>query len=115
VQAGGNNTYSVKDFIYGTNGMLSQESLPYFASSSARTSATSTLALFTTYLYGALKRATSTANAVGITSYSFAPWRTRVTDPNGNPKDFYKDAYGKVMPELDVLAYRAAEPHVQGV
>ena len=62
----------------------------------ARSRATSTAALFTTTLYDALKRATSTANAVGTTSMAYAPWRTKITDPNGNPKDLYRDAFGNL-------------------
>ena len=48
--------FAVKDYLYDSAGLLSQGSLPYFASSTARCSATSTAALFTSYGYDALKR-----------------------------------------------------------
>jgi hypothetical protein len=47
--AQGTNTYAVKDQTYNNLGLLNTESLPYFASSTSRSSATSTSALFTTW------------------------------------------------------------------
>jgi RHS repeat-associated protein len=92
-QAAGNNTYAVKDYLYNSAGVLFEESLPYFASSTARSAATSTAALFTTRAYDALRRETSTVTSVGTTGYAYTPWQTRVTDPNGTLKDLVRDAY----------------------
>ncbi len=92
-QTGGNNTYSVKDYVFGTNGMLVQESLPYFSSSTARTTATSTSALFVTYAHDGLKRVATTTNAIGSITYAYSPWKTIVTDLNAISKHLYRDAY----------------------
>ncbi len=94
VQAAGNNTYAIKEYVYGSAGQLSHESLPYFASSTARTSALATSSLlYIAYHYDALRRASSTVTSVGTTQYTYTPWKTRVTDAKGNQKDMLRDAY----------------------
>src|SRR5207249_127490 len=95
-QAEGNNTYVVKDWTYNNVGLLNSESLPYFASSTARSSATSTRQLFTNYTYDALQRTLTVANAVGTTTNSYDRWAVTTTDANGTPKDFTKDSYGNL-------------------
>jgi RHS repeat-associated protein len=94
--AEGTNTYTVKDWTYNTLGLLGEESLPYFASSTSRSTATSTDALFTTYTYDALQRISTTTNAVGATGNVYTGWTLTTTDPNGNIKDYVKDAYGNL-------------------
>ncbi len=92
-QAEGTNTYAVKDWTYNNLALINSESLPYFASSSSRGSATSTSALFTTYTYDALQRVSTTTNAVGSTGNAYNGWTLSVIDPNGKIKDYIKDAY----------------------
>jgi YD repeat-containing protein len=93
----GNNTYAIKDWTYNNAGLLNTESLPYLASSSARTSATSTSQLFTSYTYDALKRVLTTTNAVGTTGNAYNAWTVTTTDANGKLKDYAKDAYGNLV------------------
>ena len=39
----------------------------------------------------------TTTNAVGSSSNAYVNWKTTVTDPNGNKKDLYHDAYGNLV------------------
>ena len=102
-QWGGTNTFAVRDYAYNGAGLLARESLPYFASSSARTTATSTTALFTSYLYDALGRATSSATIVGTTTYARSPWQLRTVDPNGEEKRVTYDAYQNLASVIEYL------------
>ncbi len=102
-QAGGNNTYAVRDFGYNAGGLLLRESLPYFASSSARTSASGSTHLFTTHGYDALRRPTSTNTNVGSTLFSYVPWQVTTTDMNGNPKTLMYDAYQNLTNVLEFV------------
>lgn len=95
-QADGVNTYAVKDRAYDSLGLLQKETVPYFSSSTARTTATTSSAVYTTYAYDALGRATTTANSVGTTTNSYVNWRTITTDARGKSKDLYKDAFGNL-------------------
>jgi RHS repeat-associated protein len=95
--AEGLSTYKVADRIYDSRGLLQKESLPYFASDSARTAATTTAALFTSYAYDPLQRPLTITNAVGSTSNTYANWKTTVTDPRGKNKDQYADAQGNLV------------------
>jgi RHS repeat-associated protein len=90
------NVFSVRDFIYNDIGLVDQESLLYFSSGSARTSATTTGALFTTYAYDPLKRVSSAATVVGTTTHAYDDWTITATDPNGNNKKLTNDAYGRL-------------------
>jgi RHS repeat-associated protein len=90
-------TYAVTDESYNPLGLVHQQSFPYFASGTIRTAATTTGALFTTYTYDPLERPLTVTNAVGITSYAYANWKTTITDPRGTPKDEYDDAYGNLV------------------
>jgi RHS repeat-associated protein len=92
--------FETKDLAYNNIGLLQQESLPYFSSSSANTTATTVAALFTTYTYDALQRTVTTANAVGTTTRAYVNWKTTVTDANGKTKDLINDAYGNLT-EVD--------------
>jgi RHS repeat-associated protein len=106
--AKGNNTYSVKDWTYNTVGLLKSESLPYFASSSARASVSSTANLFTTYTYDGLQRKTAVVNSVGTTSNAYDRWTVTTTDPNDNFKDYTKDAYGNLATVAEYYATSSA-------
>jgi YD repeat-containing protein len=75
---------------------LYRESLPYFSTGTASTTATSTAALFATTVYDPLYRVTGVGTAVGSTTNAYDDWTTTVTDPNGNVKSLYSDAYGNL-------------------
>lgn len=106
--AQGNNTYVVKDIIFNTQGLLQQESLPYFASSTARSATTSTAALYTSYLYDYLQRPTKVTTVVGSTTSVYSNWKVTTTDANGNPKDTIKDAFGNLAAVVEHLATTTA-------
>jgi len=89
--------FNVRDFIYTQNDLLLKESLPYFSSGSARTVATTTLALYTIYNYDAMKRVISAQSVVGTTTNNYDDWTTTVTDAKGKVKNLYKDAYGNLV------------------
>jgi len=88
--------YKVGDKTYNNIGLLQKESLPYFMSSSTQSSATGTSALYAVYAYDPLGRVLTMSNAVGTTTYAYANWKITTTDPNGNTKDIYDDAYGNL-------------------
>jgi RHS repeat-associated protein len=92
----GESFYSVHDLTYNNRGLLDTESVPYFSYGSSKTTATTTSALFTTYSYDALDRASSVANAAGTTNYAYSHWKTTITDPNSHPKRLTKDTYGNL-------------------
>jgi len=89
--------YKVSDQLYNNVGLVQKQSLPYFASSSTKSTPTTTAALFTTFSYDPLGRVITTADAVGTTTNYYNNWKTTVTDPNGNQKDTYHDAYGNLV------------------
>jgi RHS repeat-associated protein len=107
-QAKGNNNYSVKDWTYNNVGLLKSESLLYLASSSARSSATTTSKLFTNHTYDGLQRKTTTVNSVGTTSNAYDRWTITTTDPNGNFKDYTKDAYDNLATVAEYSATSSA-------
>jgi RHS repeat-associated protein len=92
--------YETKDVSYNNVGLVGQESLPYFSSGASSTTATTAPALFTTYVYDALQRVKTGANAVGTTTKAYVNWKIIITDPNGNKKDLKYDAYGNLI-EVD--------------
>jgi len=94
------NNYKVSDRAYNTIDVLQKESLPYIATGTAKTSATTTATLFTNYTYDALKRVLTIGNAVGTTTVAYANWKVTTTDANGKKKDAIKDAYGDLV-EVD--------------
>jgi RHS repeat-associated protein len=89
--------YKVSDEAYNNVGLVQQQSLPYFASSSAQSAPTATTALFTTFTYDPLGRVLTTTNAVGTVSNKYVNWKTTTTDANGNQKDLYHDAFGNLV------------------
>jgi RHS repeat-associated protein len=104
----GTNTYAVKDWSYNNVGLLGSESFFYFASSSARTSATSTPQLFTNYFYDPLQRAATTTTSVSTTTNAYNAWTVTTTDPNGNTKDHIKDAYGNLATVVERIGATSA-------
>ncbi len=91
------NNISVKDFVYNNRGLLQKESLPYFSSGTAKTTATADNTLYSTYSYDPLTRITSTANAVGTITNAYDDWKVTTTDAKGTQKDLYKDAYDRLI------------------
>jgi YD repeat-containing protein len=89
-------TYVAFDKLYNAAGELSSQTLPYFSTGSSLTSAASSSALYTNYTYDALQRVLTVANAVGTTANAYSKWTTTTTDPNGNIKDYWKDAFGNL-------------------
>jgi RHS repeat-associated protein len=90
-------TYKVTDLSYNNVNLLAEESLPYFASSSAKAAATTTVSLFTTYTYDPLQRTLTTTNAVGTTTDTYGNWEVTITDPRGKQKNEFNDAYGNLV------------------
>ncbi|MFA6096302.1 MAG: LamG-like jellyroll fold domain-containing protein [Candidatus Paceibacterota bacterium] len=91
------NMYSVSDLVYNNRGLLQKESLLYFSTGLARTSATTDNALYSTYVYDPLERMTSTTNAVGTITSAYDDWKVTTTDAKGTLKTLYKDAYGNLI------------------
>lgn len=96
-QAENANTYAVRDWTYNTRGLLASESLPYFASGSARSGVASSSSLFTNYAYDALKRITTLSNTLGDTTNAYDQWAVTTTDAENNVKVFAKDAYDNLI------------------
>ena len=88
--------YVVRDFKYGDNGLLRQESLPYFGTSSPRIHPTYLAPLYTTYTYDPQDRISAIKTSVGTTSTSYNQWGQTFTDALGKAKDFTYDAYGRL-------------------
>ena len=89
--------YKVTDESYTDTGFVAEQSLPYFSASSTKSGATTTAALFAVYAYDPLGRVVTTATAVGTTTNVYANWKVTTTDPNGDVKDTYDDAYGNLV------------------
>ncbi|MCK9351296.1 MAG: SpvB/TcaC N-terminal domain-containing protein [Candidatus Paceibacterota bacterium] len=96
-QSEGSNTYAVRDVSFNDRGLIEKESLPYFASSTARTSATAETNLYATYTYDPLGRVTEILNAVGSTTNAYDDWKVTTTDARGKQKILTKDAYGNLV------------------
>ncbi|MCP1846752.1 MULTISPECIES: glycine-rich domain-containing protein [unclassified Bradyrhizobium] len=90
-------TYIASDRTYNPAGLLASASLPYFSSNASSTAATTTSALFTSTTYDALQRPLTVVNAVGTTTNAYGKWTTTTTDPNGNVKDYWSDAFGNLV------------------
>jgi RHS repeat-associated protein len=90
------NTFVTTDRVYNERGELKRESLPYFSTGSASTTATTNGNLLSTYTYDTLGRPKTIANAVGTTTYAYDQWETVVTDANGKPKDLHHDGFNRL-------------------
>ena len=66
------------------------------AGPSGSTAATALSNLYTNYTYDALQRVTKIADANGNTTNSYYKWEKTATDPNGNIKDYWSDAFGNL-------------------
>lgn len=91
-QVEGNNNYAVKDYSYNSQGLVSQESLPYFSAGAnfATFTANQNLNIYTTY--DALNRPLKITNALGDTIYEYDRWDTKITDAEENYKIYSRDA-----------------------
>ncbi|MDB5225183.1 MAG: hypothetical protein JWL87_135 [Candidatus Adlerbacteria bacterium] len=101
-------TFAVRDWKYDRRGLMSSESLPYFASGSSRSSATSIGTLYTNYLYDPLQRAVGVGTAVGTTTNAYDQWKTTTTDANDKAKEYTKDARGNL---ISVVEYLSGTPY----
>ncbi|MBI4992655.1 MAG: VCBS repeat-containing protein [Candidatus Magasanikbacteria bacterium] len=97
------NNFSVKDFAYNKLGMVQAETLAYSSVGSAQTSPTTNTNLFTYYTYDALKRVKTITNAVGATSNNYSNWKVSTTDVKGNTKDYYNDAFGRLIQVVEKI------------
>lgn len=95
------NQYVLKDSVFGDNGLLHKETLPYFGNGSARSTATTTADLFSEYSYDAMARIASTTNTVGTTHIGRDQWKETVTDVLGNEKASTYDAYGRLAEVIE--------------
>lgn len=89
--------FSVKDFTYNKLGLVQSETLAYFSAGSGYTPPTTNTKLYTNYTYDALKRVETIANAVGTTFNNYFNWKVSTTDAKGNTKDYYHDAFGRLI------------------
>jgi RHS repeat-associated protein len=96
-EAEDSNIYATRDLVYGTLGQLWKETLPYFSTGSASTTAATSTALYSEYGYDALKRLTAATNTLGVAKTAYDDWKVTTTDADGKSKDVYKDAYGQVV------------------
>jgi RHS repeat-associated protein len=103
-EAEDSNTFSVKDTVYNNVEQVHKESLPYFASGSANSSATTTADLLTTYSYDPLTRVTTLVNAIGTVTNAYDDWKHSITDLRGKTKHLYQDAYGRLVKVEEINA-----------
>ena len=89
-------TYVVRDWVYGDDGILTRESLPYLAEDGDNDPATDEDALYADYAYDPLGRLASRQDAAGETTTAHDQWNETVTDANGIVKEFQRDAYGRL-------------------
>jgi hypothetical protein len=97
-------TYIAKDKVYGTGGVLAGETLPYFSSGSAWTSALGSGPLYVSYGYDALRRVMSIENTLGTETHAFDQWREKTTDREGHLKDLIVDAYGNLANVVEYVS-----------
>jgi RHS repeat-associated protein len=89
--------YATRDFAYNNLGLIQKESLPYFSSSTAQTTATTTAALYTTYTYDPLYRVLTLGTATGNITNSYDDWKQTITDQRSKVKNLYRDAYNNLV------------------
>lgn len=89
--------YTVKDFIYNDIGKIEKESLPYFSSGTARTTATTNNYLYNNFTYDPLGRVKTMVNSLGTTTNTYDQWETITTDPKSVAKDTHHDAYNRLI------------------
>ena len=91
------NAYAVTNYVYGPDGLLLRESLPYFETGLAQTPKTTESNLYTEYGYDALGRNITVSSVVGTTTTNYDDWNEVVTNALGVEKEFLYDAYGRLM------------------
>jgi YD repeat-containing protein len=91
------NTYATTDHVFNGAGEEASTSLPYFSSGSSFTSPTTNATLYNNLYFDPFQRVTTASNANGSTNNTYYQWRTTTTDPNGNIKDYGKDAFGNLV------------------
>lgn len=91
------NNYAVTDIVYNNLEQIFKQSLPYFSSSTAKTSPASDSTLYSTSAYDPMLRVVSVTNAVGAITNTYDDWKLTVTDANGNTKNLYKDAFDNLI------------------
>jgi RHS repeat-associated protein len=89
--------FAARDLVYDSRGLLQKESLPYFSSGAAKTTATTTSSLYSTYAYDPMSRVASVTDSLGTTTNAYADRMLTITDANGKAKDFTRDAYGRLV------------------
>lgn len=97
IKAEDEDIFVVRDWTYGSDGLLRGESLPYFSEDSDDTPGTSRHSLLTRYEYDPLKRRVSIKNAVGETEIEHDQWRETIIDPLAHRKDHTYDAFGHLI------------------
>jgi RHS repeat-associated protein len=100
-EAENSNQFSVRDTVYGDDGNVQRESLPYFSNGIARTTATGQNSLYTKYAYDALNRKIASNTVLGTTSIAFDQWQETVTDTLSNVKKNNYDAYRNLSSVLE--------------
>ena len=88
--------FVVTDRLYNPAGLLASSSLPYFSLGASSTGAIASSTLYINYFYDALQRVGTTSNAAGTTTNAYSKWTTTTKDPNGNLKDYIRDAFGNL-------------------
>jgi len=94
---GTGNPFNVRDIVYNNLGQVQKESLRYQDSGSLKTSPTNYAYLYTNYTYDIMGRTINISNSVGASRITYDDWETTSADPDGNIKNFYKDAYGNLV------------------
>ncbi len=102
------NQFRVTSIAYDDKGNLAKQSLVYFANNSFYTEPDWDTPR-TEYTYDAQNRVLSEEfigdqNHRYLTSYKYDGWNVLVTDPNGNWKKLYRDAYGQLIQVDEYLA-----------
>ncbi len=89
--------FNTADTVYDSSGRIQKQSLPYSSGGALRTPAITIAALYSVRSYDALSRVTSEQNSIGTTTNTYAGFKTKVTDPMGKVKNYFLNAYGKLI------------------
>ncbi|MCI0597691.1 DNRLRE domain-containing protein, partial [Candidatus Parcubacteria bacterium] len=100
--------FVVHDVVYGEDGLVAQESLPYFDEGENDTNPTNEDELLVAYQYDPLGRVVSVENAAGETTTAYDQWQEMITDPLSHLKTFTSDAFGRLT---SVLEHNASSTH----
>ena len=89
--------YQTVDYVYDINNRLYKKSLPYIDYGAWNDGGAGGPTLNTTYTYDVMGRVLTATNNLGTTTNVYKNWETTTTDPNGNIKNYYYDAYGNLV------------------